>query len=86
MQTPLLQVQLTPGLECRAYPKYYDSMVGTRLVVARTDRSWIWDEITEVISLTPRVKEYGCRLDPDGQVRFWYVEEQEYKEVVRKLE
>lgn len=85
VRLPSLQVQFAPGLECRGYPKYYDSSVGKRLVAARTDRSWIWDEVTEGLSVAPGIADYGCQLGSDGQVTFWYRDGQDYHEVTRRV-
>lgn len=86
VRIPRVISQLARGLECRGYPRYFDSMMGTRLVVARADRSWIWDEVTEGMAVVPGAKDYGCRLGANGEVTFWYRDAWEYREVRKRVE
>ena len=86
VRLPAREIPLAPGHVCRSYPKYFDSSIGTRLVSARTDRSWFWDDVTEGVVLTPAIRDYGCTLDPGYEVVFWYRDGQGYREVRRKVE
>lgn len=65
---PQAEIRLSRGLTCRAYPKWYYSLIGSRLVLARTDRSWFFDEITEGPALYGNLEGIRCEFAPDGRV------------------
>lgn len=65
---PKREVHLASDLVCRAYPKQYDSLTGTRLVLVRTHESWFRDQVVEERSTPHQTVDTGCTLTPDGQV------------------
>ena len=65
---PLREYRVSSLLVCRAYPEYFDSVVGTRLVLLLKTPDWFRDQILEETGVAGQADYIWCSTTPDGRV------------------
>jgi len=65
---PIFEQRLNRTLVCRAYPHDFDSLSGTRLVVARESGNWFTDEILDELLVKNRPSHITCTETSEGHV------------------
>ncbi|MBI5086837.1 MAG: hypothetical protein HZB13_19850 [Acidobacteria bacterium] len=83
---PKWEMRLAPGLACRAYPKHFDSIPGTRLVLARANASWFRDDVFEGLATHYPALSCRCSLLPDGRVTMVMRSSDSEEAVIMKLD